>query len=141
MSDTATYPDDARFAGASHSGLRARIGWICHAMRIAAVLWIVWILLLVAINWSDKGAMLETYGKLFAIDLTGVSAARYAAALVVVGLDCVVVAIVALCLWQLASTYLAGRIFTIDAAVWLRRTAIAGMAALLADVIGRVLVA
>ena len=141
MSEMATFPDDGRFAGTSQSDLRARIGWICHALRIAAALWIVWIVVFAAIHWSNKAQILEGYGRLFATDLTGVSAARYAAALAVVAIDCLVVTAVAFCLWQLASTYLAGRVFMLEAAVWLRRTAIAGMAALLADVIGRVMVA
>ena len=38
------------------TGLRARIAWICQALRLAAVIWIVWEFVFVVIHWSDKAA-------------------------------------------------------------------------------------
>src|SRR5262249_58173796 len=48
---------------------------------------------------------------------------------------------VVICIWQLAGTYLAGRVFTVDAALWLRRTGIAGVAAIVVSVLMRATVA
>ena len=68
MSDT-TLHGDSHFAPASgQSDLRFRIGWICHALRVAAVLWIIWIVVLSVIYWSDKSQMLQNYGQLFAAE-------------------------------------------------------------------------
>src|SRR5262249_5295315 len=81
MSDTALHLADPRLASAScQRNLRTRIGWICHALRIAAVLWITWNLALVIFYWSDKARILQNYGRLFSVDLGDVSPARYAAA-------------------------------------------------------------
>src|SRR5262249_9662414 len=95
MSDTAIDRNDPRFAAASgQPDLRGRIGWICHALRIAAVLWIVWNLAFVIYYWSDKTQVLENYGRLFSADLGDVSAARYAAAFAAVMISLVFAAVV-----------------------------------------------
>ena len=123
------------------SDLRSRIGWICHALRIAAVLWIGWGAALLIIMWSDKARVTEGWGQLFSIDLSGLSDARYVTAFAVALVDLAVAAVVAACLWRLAGTYLAGSVFTVDAALWLRRTGIAGFAAIAVDVVARIVVA
>ncbi|MFL5038894.1 MAG: DUF2975 domain-containing protein, partial [Xanthobacteraceae bacterium] len=46
-------------------------------------------------------------------------------------------AVVAFCLWRLFGTYLAGRVFTVDAVTWLRRIGIAGIVAVMAGVLIR----
>jgi len=122
------------------TGLRARIAWICQALRLAAVIWVVWELVFVVIHWSDKAAVLQNYERVFSTTLT-VSTARYAVAFGVVMVSMAVVFVIAFCLWRLAGTYLAGRVFTVDAALWLRRTAIAGLAGVIVSVIARVVVA
>src|SRR5262245_53075998 len=65
------------------TGLRARIAWICHALRLAAVIWVVWQFVFVVIHWSDKAAVLQNYERLFSTVLV-VSTARYALAFGVV---------------------------------------------------------
>ena len=122
------------------TGLRARIAWICQALRLAAVIWVVWALVFVVIHWSDKAAVLTSYERVFSTTIT-VSTARYAVAFGVVMVSMAVVVVIAFCLWRLAGTYLAGRVFTVDAALWLRRTAIAGLAGVIVSVIARVVVA
>jgi hypothetical protein len=122
------------------TGLRARIAWICQALRLAAVIWVVWEFVFVVIHWSDKAAVLQSYERVFSTVLT-VSTARYAVAFGVVMVSMAVVFVIAFCLWRLAGTYLAGRVFTVDAALWLRRTAIAGLAGVIVSVIARVVVA
>src|SRR5215472_7868202 len=75
MSDTALHRDDPRLAFApGQRDLRHRIGWICHAIRIGAVLWIIWLLAFAVYYWSDKAQILKNYGLIFSIDLGDVSA-------------------------------------------------------------------
>jgi hypothetical protein len=139
MSHVMTRDDDARL-GASpvRADLRGRIGWICQAIRIAALVWIAWIVVVMIMFWSDRATMLANYGRFLGLDLSAVSPVRYAFGFAFALIDCVVVAGVAFCLWQLATTYLAGRVFTVDAALWLRRTGLGAMAAVIVDVICRV---
>src|SRR5262245_1172285 len=122
------------------SELRSRIGWICHAVRIAAVLWIGWGFATLLIVWRDKAQVTEGWGRLFAMDLSGISDARYGAAFVVALVDIAFAAVVVVCVWRLAGTYLAGRVFTLDAALWLRRTGLAGISAVIVSVLVRVVV-
>ena len=141
MSDTALHLAGRRLASAScQRDLRARIGWICHALRIAAVLWITWELAFIIFNWSDKARLLQNYQRLFSVDLD-VSAARYAAAFAAIMVSLAVGAVVVVCIWRLAGTYLAGRVFTLDAALWLRRTGLAGISAVIVSVLMRIVMA
>jgi hypothetical protein len=123
------------------AGLRARIAWVGHALRIAGVVWFAWGSALLLYVWSDRARVTQGWGQLFSLDLSGISDARYAVAFGVALVDLAVSALVAACLWRLASTYLAGRVFTVDAALWLRRTGIAGFAAIAADIVARMAVA
>src|SRR5215831_5324458 len=117
MSDTAIDRNDPRFAAASgQPDLRARIGWICHALRIAALLWIAWVLIVSVIAWSDKTHILHSYELLFSANLGDVSTARYAVAFAAVMVSVAAAAVVVVCLWRLFGTYLAGRVFAVDAA-------------------------
>src|SRR5262247_3845043 len=122
------------------TGLRARIACICHALRLAAVIWVVWEIGRFVIHWSDKAAVLQSYERVFSTILV-VSTARYAVAFGVVMVSMAAIVVIAFCIWRLAGTYLAGRVFTVDAALWLRRTGIAGVAAILVNVSARVVVA
>jgi hypothetical protein len=71
-----------------------------------------------------------------------VSDVRYASALVAALLFTLVAGVpVVICIWRLAGTYLSGRVFSVDAALWLRRTGIAGLAAIVVSILVRALVA
>jgi hypothetical protein len=142
MSDAAIHHGDPGLGFASgQTDLRARIGWICHALRIAAVLWITWELAFIIFNWSDKARLLQNYQRLFSVDLGDVSAARYAAAFAAIMVSLAVGAVVVVCIWRLAGTYLAGHVFTVDAALWLRRTGLAGISAVIVSVLMRIVIA
>src|SRR5262245_7266571 len=127
--------------GPVRAGLRGRFGWICHALRIAAVLWIGWGTVWTLVSWSDKARILESYGFWFSADFTHVSDARYAAAFAVALLSVAAGVPIVICIWRLAGTYLAGRVFTVDAALWLRRIGIAGIAAILVSIPARAIAA
>jgi len=127
-------------ASAAPTDLRSRIGWICQAIRIGAVIWIIWVVILVVMVWSDRSAMLVNYGRFLGVDLSGVSTRQYASAFALGLVDCAVAGGVPFCLWRLSATYLAGRVFTVDAALWLRRTGLAAMAAVGTDVVLRLVI-
>src|SRR5215813_11199669 len=120
--------------------LRGRISWICHGVRIAAVVWIAWIAVMALITWSNPTTVLDVYGRLVGADLTGVSTARYALACAIVAASMGMAAVIVFCVWQLFATYLAGRVFTVDAALWLRRTGFVVVAAVAFAVLARVLI-
>ena len=141
MSHALTHDHVSPFAASpAASRLRRRIGWICQAFRIAAVVWIVWIFAMDLLVWGNKATVLQAFSQWLAVDVTGVSTASYAVAFALVLVAGCAGAVVALCLWQLAATYLAGRVFTIDAALWLRRTGLAAVAAVAVTVVIRILV-
>jgi len=121
--------------------LRGRISWICRGVRIAAVVWIAWIAVMSLVTWSHPATVLDAYGRLVGADLTGVSTARYVLACGFVVASIGMAAVIVFCVWQLFGTYLAGRVFTVDAALWLRRTGFVIMAAVAFAVLARVLVA
>jgi len=141
MSEAATRVEAPPLVTSLRADLRSRIAWICHAIRIAAVLWFGWEVVWTFVSWSDKARILQIYGFLFSSDFSGVSDARYAAAVVAVVLSVAAGVPVVICLWRLAGTYLAGRVFTVDAALWLRRTGIAGLVAIFVSLVARAVVA
>jgi DUF2975 family protein len=130
---------------ALQSLLRARISWLCHLIRITALLWAGWILVSIVWGWYWNGPdtaakVAENLGRFLNADLTGLSNAQVMATFVgALGLWLFDAAIV-YCIWRLFGTYLRGRIFTVDAAIWLRRLGITGLAALLTEVVWRRLV-
>src|SRR5262249_46182194 len=141
MSEAASHGELLPVGSTVRSNLRARIGWICHGIRIAAAAWLGWMVVMTLISWSDKAAILEAYGHWFSADFSMVSNARYAVAFGVVLVTLLTAVPVAVCIWQLAGTYLAGRVFTVDAAVWLRRAGIFGVAAIIFSILARAVVA
>ena len=100
-----------------------------------------WVVVVSVIVWSDKPHILHSYELLFSANLGDVSAARYALAFATVMVSVAAAAVVVVCLWRLFGTYLAGRVFSVDAAVWLRRSGLAGIAAVIVDMLVRVVVA
>ena len=119
--------------------LGKRIRWICQALRIAALLWIAWALVFAIYQWGNKEWVLKNIERVLSVDLANVSDARYAIAFAAAMVSVAMMGVVVVCLWQLAGTYLVGRVFTVEAALWLRRTALALIAAALVGVLMRVM--
>lgn len=137
MSHAIISADESRLTPA-RLDLRGRIGWLCQALRITAVIWLAWMLVRIVLFWGDKAVVLQLYERLLATDLTGFSTTRYGFVIALVLIDWSFSAIVVACVWRLFGTYLAGRVFTVDAAVWLRRAGVAGITAVLFSVLARV---
>jgi hypothetical protein len=123
----------------AQTGLRARIGWMCHPIRIAAVLWAGWNLVNVVRGWYslDRAKVIAGLNDALKADLSEISntqvVAVFATAVTVWTLEAAIV----YCVWRLTAGYLQGRIFTIDAAIWMRRLGVTGLVAVLAVVVWR----
>jgi hypothetical protein len=116
--------------------LRRRIGWLCQTLRVALVAYCLWMLVTIAMFWSDEALIVSRFASL-KVDVEGLSAAQRLAAF---GLSFVIWSLlVAACYagWRLFSGYLEGRIFTPDAAGWLRALALTGLIAALVDIAAR----
>lgn len=117
--------------------LRQRIGWLCHALRIAAVAYSLWMLITIIQFWSDPSLVASRFQHGLGVDVSGASdMQRLGASGISLIVWCLLV-VACYSGWQLFSTYLAGRIFTPDAAAWLRSLALFGLVAALVDIAAR----
>jgi len=121
--------------------LRRRIGWICHVLRVVAVVYVAWLLLVVFQHWAEGGRAAQAYSNWLRIDVSGMGATQRLLGFCVTLGIWVLVAAACVNLWRLCSGYLAGRIFTTGAATALGRIALFGLAAQFADIAARPLIA
>jgi len=117
--------------------LRAKIGWICHAIRVATAVWLTWILVRLIINWWDRASLEQNLFRYLDTDISGLSQFRYTLAFALTLLAWLCAAALGYYLWRLFGGYLEGRIFTVDAALRMRAAAIVGFVATFADVVHR----
>lgn len=135
FSATQARPSDSRL-----DALTRRIGRLCRILRIAVVAYGLAAFCAVALFWSDEQRVASHFSNALRVDVSGASGAQR------LGGFCVSLVIwlvlVAACLsgWRLFSIYLAGRIFTPDAARQLRLLALFGLVAALVDIATRPLV-
>jgi hypothetical protein len=127
-------------ANAQLSALRKKIGWICQSVRFAALAYAAWVIYLLVTYWSDTAAINEGYGRLLRKDLSGVALWQQAAAFGVNFAVWMLAAIACYSAWRLFTTYKEGNIFTLEAALWLRRLAVYGVAAQSLGVLTRPLI-
>jgi hypothetical protein len=120
-----------------HAALRARIAWLCHLARAAAVVWAAWVLIAIVWTWSDPAKIASDLSYILNADLSAISPSEFAWACGVNIAAWIADVAVAYCFWRLFGAYLVGRIFTGDAAAWLQRLGIVGLIALLVSIVGR----
>ncbi|MGD0187542.1 MAG: hypothetical protein ABSC25_20145 [Roseiarcus sp.] len=137
MVDDATLEATVSPSAARSGALRNRIAATCHAIRLAAVVWIAWTLGLVVYAYSDRAGFVAKLAGHYGLDPSSFAAGRYWTAFAVVLADWSVSAILVAMLWRLTRGYLAGEIFTAQAAFRLRAVAFAGFAATIADIVAR----
>jgi hypothetical protein len=117
-----------------------RIGWLCHLIRVAAAAQAAWTLALIAWWWSNSGAIEKAYGTFLKTDLSGASTLQYALALAITVCGWALYAAISYCVWRQFGMYLQRRVFTVDAAIWMRRVGMTGLVALIFSLIARPLV-
>ena len=122
------------------SSLRVKIGWLCQIIRIVALIYAGWILLVIVQTWTNEPALIRNLGAFYGKDLAGMSGFQRAGGFAVYLAVWSPVAGACYCVWRLFSSYLDGRIFTVDATIWLRRVACFGFASQFIDLAARPLV-
>jgi hypothetical protein len=118
-------------------GLRRRITLLCRLLRGAAVLYALWGLIGLLVLWHDPTAVDTAWNHRLGVDVGPVPWQQRLGGLIVCLVTWTFVAGACLNLWWLTTEFLAGRIFTLDAAALLRRTALHGLAAGLSDILFR----
>lgn len=117
--------------------LRKKIGWLCQIIRGLGLVWAAWIFYEVVAFWGDRDRALGAYARLFKFDAADVASSHYYLAFGLQLTACALAGGVAWALWRLFSHYLDGDIFTVSAALGLRRLALVGAVALLFDLVER----
>ncbi len=119
---------------------RGRIGWICQGVRLAAIVYALWVIYALAAFYGNVEAINKGYGRLLQKDLSGVLAWQQAAAFSVNFAVWLIAAAACYSTWRLFTNYLEGKIFTFDSALWLRRLGLYGVVAQLLGIATRPLV-
>ena len=117
--------------------LRGRIGWLCQGIRFAAAAYAFWILGITVAHWSNAERIARIYGGWLKVDMAGIQMWQRLAGFGVSLVIWMLAAAACCAVWRLFSGFLAGRIFTADATMQLRRIGLFGLAAALADVAAR----
>lgn len=140
MIEAIQFGQGAALVGSAGEQLRQRIGLLCHAIRLAAAGYALWVLATLILYWSDAAGVARNYGHLLGADLSGIGTWQLAAGFCTHFFIWAFTAAACYSAWRLFSGYLAGRIFTPDAALWLRRVGVFGLTAQLGDMVTRPLV-
>jgi hypothetical protein len=121
--------------------LRARIRWICQILRFGAPIAVVWGFINDIVQFSDATTLSKQVAFLFGENFVPPIADWQRLALFASTLPCrLALFALAYNAWLLFSGYLAGRIFTIDAARLLQRCGVFGAIAVILDILTRPLV-
>lgn len=121
----------------SIAALRARIGRLCHALRLAALAYPLWIFVLLALHWSNADEVTRAYAHWLRAPLLEVPVEQRAGGFLVQMVSLGFTTLACLNLWRLFGGFLAGRVFTLDAALTLRRLSLFGLVAVAIDLVSR----
>jgi hypothetical protein len=116
------------------AALRARIVWPCRAIRAAAIGYAAWSLLRVGAFWADADFVARAFSGWYGGEPALADGLRRAVGF---GLSLTVWALVivgVVAVWRLTGHYLAGRVFSVDASVALKRVGQLGLAAAALDI-------
>lgn len=125
---------------ASHSSLQDQIRWLCQAVRYSALAYALWTFYVITTLWLDAPRVEAHYGAWLRTDLAGIEGWQRALGY---GIHLGIWLLVAGCVlatWRLFTGFLDGKIFTLEAVSLLRRLALFGLAAQIADLATRPLV-
>jgi hypothetical protein len=122
------------------SDLRRRIGFLCHAIRLACLVYAGWILFQIVHYWSDAEQVRRSQGAMLSVTLEPIAPWQLLSGFAVHFSIWCLTACACLCAWKLFSQYLNGQIFTIAATRWLSFLGWLGTTAQLADILTRPLI-
>jgi hypothetical protein len=124
-------------ATTSVDALRQRIGWLCQALRFAAPAYALWVFVLLVRHWANAEEVTRAYSHLLRADLGEVPTTARLGGFCLHMIPWGLTAVACFQLWRLFSGFLAGRVFTLDAALTLRCLALAGLGAMATDMVVR----
>lgn len=122
---------------ASRDTLAQRIGPLCQIVRLLAALYAGWTLVTITWLWADPARLTRAYAGLLGADTAGIGVAQRLAGFAVHFSIWCLVAAACFSAWRLFSGFLSGAIFTREAAIWLRRVGLFGIAAEVLDLLAR----
>lgn len=122
------------------AGIHGRIIKISQAARFAAAILAGWLFLAIIHLWSSAESINTFFGSIFKKDLSGVTLWQQVCGFTVYLLVWSLVAAACYSVWRAFSAFLDGRIFSLDATLWLKRVALFGVTAKLLEIFTRPLI-
>jgi hypothetical protein len=121
--------------------LRRRVAPLCHVIRWSAVVWIVWASAATLWVFGSPSRVAEHFGRVFNVDLSNLPTSGYATALAIILVDLAIAWLIVAFVWRLFGHYLRGEIFSLAAVQEMWRAGWTGVAAVVADIVARPLLA
>jgi Protein of unknown function (DUF2975) len=121
--------------------LRRRVAPLCHAIRLSALAWIIWASVGTLSVFGSPARVAEHFGRVLNVDLTNLPTSGYAMALTIILVDLAIAWLIVVFIWRLFGHYLRGEIFSLAAVQDLGRAGWTGVAAVVADIVARPLIA
>jgi len=131
----------ASTAQAGNDELFRRVAPLCHAIRWSALVWIIWASAGTLSVFRSPAHVVEHYGRILNVDLINMPTSGYMMALIIILVDLAIAWLIVVFIWRLFGHYLRGEIFTLAAVQEMWRGGWTGVAAVLADMVARPLVA
>jgi Protein of unknown function (DUF2975) len=126
---------------AGNDELRRRVAPLCHAIRLSALAWIIWASVGTLSVFGSPVRVAEHFGRVLNVDLTNLPTSGYAMALTIILVDLAIAWLIVVFIWRLFGHYLRGEIFSLAAVQDLGRAGWTGVAAVVADIVARPLIA
>jgi Protein of unknown function (DUF2975) len=126
---------------AGDNELRRRVAPLCHAIRLSALVWIVWASAVTLSVFASPTRVAEHYGHFLKVDLTTLPTWGYVTALAIILVDLAIAWLIVMFVWRLFGHYLRGEIFSPAAVNEIWCGGWTGVAACVADIVARPLVA
>ena len=126
---------------AGNNVLRRRVAPLCHAIRLSALAWIVWASAVTLSVFASPLRVAEHYSQFLKVDLTTLPTWGYVTALAIILVDLAIAWLIVVFVWRLFGHYLRGEIFSPAAVNEMWCGGWTGVAAVVADIVARPLVA
>src|SRR5262245_22290987 len=131
----------ASTAQAGNDVLRRRVAPLCHAIRLSALAWIIWASVATLSVFQSPARVAAHYGRVLNVDLTSLPTSGFAIALTIILVDLAIAWLIVVFIWRLFGHYVRGEIFSLAAVEDMWRGGWSGVAAVVADLVARPLVA
>src|SRR5215831_12566106 len=86
---------------AGNDELRRRVAPLCHAIRLSALVWIIWASITVFSVFGSRAGVAEYYGRFLHADLASLPMWGYVLALAIILVDLAIAWIIVVLIWRL----------------------------------------